>query len=654
MLQKLREKTTGWIAVVIIGLLAIPFVFVGVERYAADDMGTHVARIESPPTWWPSAPHAWPVRMLWDRHEITQQQFQERFQLYRQQVREQLGEQFDARDFDTPETRRQMVDRLVDEELLRLEALRGGMQATDVMVFEQIASEPAFQVDGQFDRERYRMTLLGAGLTPLGYQQSVRNDLQVRLLPTEITESTVVADAEVREFLRLSGQTRDLRWLEVPAAEDVAEPDAATLEAFHRDHAAAYRQPEQVALEYVEITPEMLPEVGEPSEAALRRLYEEQSNRFTQADQRLASHILVAVAPDADEAAVQAARERAEDIAAQARAEGADFAALAREASEDLGSRAAGGDLGWLEPGVADGAFEQALYTLEPGEVSDPVRTGEGWHVIQLREVRGGQRQSFESVRETLASEYVRTTRERAYSELSGRLIDRVYQDPTALAPAAEELELPLRTTAPFARGEGEGIAAHPEVQRAAFSEAGLRGEVSDAIELGANHLVLVRVREHRPAEPLPLESIRERVVADYLREQRAEAARVRAEALLARVRAGETLDALAEAETLALRSAAGVVRNAQAPAPELVAEAFRLPHPQDGVPAYGIARVGENYVVLAVDAVAEGDTALLTGPLHGMMRNQLAQLYASVEMRDYIDALRRQYRITVMEDRLR
>src|SRR5690606_25567928 len=297
-----------------------------------------------------------------------------------------------------------------------------------------------------------------------------------------------------------------------PAADSFDELDDAALEAYYQANRERFMSPERVAIEYVQLSPAVIEVPVEVDEETLRLRYEEQRNRFVEPEARLASHILVSVPPNADADAVQAAREQAAAIAAEARAEAADFAAIAREKSDDLGSKAGGGDLGWIEKGLLDPAFEDALFALEPGAVSDPVKSDEGWHVIQLREVRAEQGQSFEDARATLQEEYLESERERRYSDVAGRLVDLVYRDPTTLAGAAQELGLEVQTLGPFSRAEAEGIAARPEVLRAAFSEEVLSGNASDPIELDDGSMVMIRVTRHEPATPRPLDEVKDDV----------------------------------------------------------------------------------------------------------------------------------------------
>jgi peptidyl-prolyl cis-trans isomerase D len=273
-------------------------------------------------------------------------------------------------------------------------------------------------------------------------------------------------------------------------------------------------------------------------EASLRERYEAVKSKYGTLEQKLASHILVKVDEKAPPAAVAAAKAKADALAAQARAPGADFAALARANSDDVGSKDSGGDLGAVEPGVFGDAFDKAFAQLQPGQVSAPVRLPDGWHVIQYRERVAGNTKPFEEVRAELEAEYLESERERAFNDLSGRLVDRINADPGALAPAAAELKLPLRRTGWFTRTAGEGIAALEPVRKVAFQDMQkVDRQVSDTIEVAPNDIVVLHVIDHQPAAAIPLAAVRERVAADLLADRAAKAAKAQADALLARAK---------------------------------------------------------------------------------------------------------------------
>ena len=212
--------------------------------------------------------------------------------------------------------------------------------------------------------------------------------------------------------------------------------------------------------------------------------------------------------------AVAAALIKAQGLAARARLPGGDFAALARVNSDDIGSKAAGGDLGPVDKGVFGDAFDKAFLALQPGQVSDPVRLPDGWHVIWFRELQPGNAKTFEDVRGQLEVEYQDNQREQRFNDLSTKLVDKVYSDPSSLAAAASELSLPIQRSGLFTRTHGEGIAALEPVRKAAFSDPQkIERQVSDPIDLDQSHVVAIHVTDYQPAATLPLARVHDRAL---------------------------------------------------------------------------------------------------------------------------------------------
>lgn len=660
MLQKIREKTSGLIATVVLGLIILVMAFFGMESYMSQRVETWVAKVQAPPAWWTSAPSWWPASMLWQVEEISSDDFRERFELLRQQERERLGEAFDARVFEEAGNKRRILDGLVDERVLQLASDRAGIVVSDNMVRDVIQGIEAFQVGGKFNPQQYQLVLAGQvpSRTPRQFEALVREDLGRTLLPAGISESAFVTDSEAERLLRLLGERRDVSFVVLPApTPDTGAVTAAEIQQWYRAHPDLYRAPETVSIEYVDIDAATMPAPAPADEATLRQRYEQEQARFATAEQRLASHILVEVPAGADAAAQKAAEQDATAIAARARAPGADFAALAREHSDDPGSKAAGGDLGWVEKNGGLGeAFEEALFAMQAGEVRGPVKSDFGWHVIQLREVRGGSQVPFEQVREQLAQQQADTDRERAFNDLTGRLVDLVYKNPTALAPAAGEVGLPVQVAGPFARGAGEGIAAHPAVQRAAFSDALVQdGTVSDPIELAPNHSVLIRVTAHTPASLRPLADVRDQVVAAVRADRAAKAQVAQAEAMVASLEKGESLAELAAARGLVAPSVAtSLPRGAGIPDPAAGEAYFSTPAPAAGKVAPGkVALPDGRLVVFTIDKVVPGNPAEASEQERSLLRQQLAQAHGIEDARAYVAALRRRFEVTVAEERL-
>lgn len=635
MLQTLREKTSGWVAFFILAAVSVPFAFFGINNYFTAQTETFVAKVGDT--------------------EISTDEFRQRYEEYRQQARRSMGQNFDAAYFEQPLVKRQVLDRMVDEELLVQAAQSAGTAATDAVVRDAIAEVPAFQVDGKFNADQYKLLLTTQNMSAQAFEQRVRRDLSARELPSEIAATVLVTDAELDRYLRLRDQTRDFRAVRVAAADPATQPEpkAEDVQAYYDSHKDEFMTPEQVSLEYVELDAAAIAVEAQPDEAALRQRYEEQRARFVEEEQRLASHILVKVAADADAEAQKAAQAKAAKIAADARA-GADFAELARTLSDDAGSRAQGGDLGWLQKGTTQPGFESALFALGPGEISDPVRTDEGYHVIQLREVQAEQAKPFEQVREELAQQFVDGERERVYTERSGQLIDQVFQDPTALEPAAEAIGATVQRTGLFTRSGGDGIAADPRVVRAAFSDPVLvDGTVSDPVELGPNHIVVVKLGEHRPRAPRPLDEVRADIVARLRAEAAAQATAARAEALHQRFVQGETLDVLAQELGTTATAAVAVGRTAVDQDAALLAEVFRLSRPADA-PRRALVKLGDGaYALVELTAVKDGDPKAVDAAGRDNARQLLSQGASGAESLGLIDALRRTTEVRIAEERM-
>ena len=637
MLQILRDKTTSWIDPVFLVLLIFPFAFFGVDIFYVAPPATYVAKVGD--------------------KEIGQDEYRRRFEEFRGQMRQAMGENFDSREFESAENKRRVLDRLIDEKVLEQASERLGVIVPPSVLQKEIAEIPAFQVDGRFDANQYRLVLQSQGMSPRAFEQRVHHDLLIQALPTQLMSTGFVTGDYVSRYLALRDQTRSFDYLELPAPDPatIGEITDADVQAYFDAHSGDYVSPESVALEYIEIDASKVDVPVTVDESTLRERYEEQKTRFVEPEQRLASHILVKVAADADADAVKAAQTKAQELVTKARAPGADFAALAKEHSDDPGSKNAGGDLGWIEKGLFDPAFETALYAMEANTISEPVKSAEGWHVIQLREVRAEKGKPFEEVRGDLEKEYLDGERERIVSDLSGRLVDVIYRDPSTLATASEELKLPIQRVPGFTRNGGSGIAANPNVVEAAFSDSVLvEGIVSDPIDLGPGHTVVVRAVDHVPAAPQPLEQVREQVRAAIVAERLAAAAKSNAEALLAKARAGEALDALATASKVEVKKAENVGRIGATVDPVISQEAFKLPHPAAGKPVYGLAPlVGDRYALIALTAVTDGDPEKTDAAMRTTMLDQLSQGIGGVEANAFVKALRKASEIEVIEDRM-
>jgi len=659
-LQAMRERLSGLIAIFIFGILIIPFAFVGVNSYFTSDAVNSVARVNDV--------------------DISVNEFSQGFQNYRRRMQSIMGDQFDADKFDQPMIRRQYLDSLIDQELLKQVSVQAGLSVDDETLARAIRDIGAFQVDGVFNADVYQQRLASQGKTPQGFENEMRAELILDQFPGTISASSIATDWELQQFVKLQEQQRTFNLVMVSAeengskaekaedgdegeggetaatdsGEDTFVPEEEALVQWYESHPQLYRSPEQVVIEYLELDASKMEADVAPDEDQLRARFEEQKNRFVTPEARLASHILIEVDADADDVTIETARQVAEGLAERARS-GEDFAELAREYSQDAGSAAQGGDLGWVEPGFMVQAFEDGLYALSMDHpISDPVRTGFGWHVIELRDVRPAEGMSFEEARGIVLDEYTKEMQERKFIEQADRLVDLIYEDPTTLNSAAEVLGLQVQEAGPFGRAGGEGIAANPRVVAAAFSDLVLQqGAVSDPVDLGDNHIVMLRLKQYLPEDLMPLSEVRDRVIASVRHERAMEKASGRANALLQQLQGGAEIAEAAATDQLEVRLMEGMRRTSSELPADLLTQVFKLAPPEGDTPRLAVLPLSNGYAVVQLQQVVDGDVSKLDLETVRNYRARIANASANTETIGFIQMLRKQSEIEVFEDRL-
>lgn len=634
MLQALRNKMHGWPSIVVLGIAVFAMSFFGIQSYFMSQNDTYVAKI--------------------GKQEVSQQQYQDRMNQLRQQASAQQGDNFDNSVFEQPATKLSVLNQLVDEKILNKANKDLGMQVSDQAVRDFIGSIPAFQLDGQFDPVTYRTVLAAQGKSPAMFESEVRGSLEPALIPDAITASTIVTDADVDAFINLSLQRRNVRYvlLPTPKVGDTSVSDA-QLEHYYKQHQDEFATPEQVSLQYIEVKQSDLKPDAAPSDEELRKRYQDEKQKFVQPEQRLVSHILVNVPKNATPVQQKNALAKVEKIATEANPE--DFAKLAEKDSDDLGSKRQGGDLGWLEKGVANAAFDDAMFKLKKGEISKPVLSDEGYHIIWLRDVRRGQVKPFDEVKSQLAEEAASGSRDRRFNALAGKLTDKTYQNPSSLEPAAQELGLKLKTTPLFSRAGGTDIAADPKVLKAAFSDDVLaQGNNSNLIELGDGRDVVVRVEKHVAASTKPLADIRDEVHQKVLAARATEAAKKQADSLIARLDKGETLDAVIGTLGATVQKMDGLVRTQPGLPAALETRAFLMPHPVKDKPQYAAVEMNDgSYALLALDKVEGADMSKVTAQERSTLKAQMVKAYGNEAAHEFIDQLRSATTIEIAKSRL-
>ncbi|MDZ7787974.1 MAG: SurA N-terminal domain-containing protein [Halofilum sp. (in: g-proteobacteria)] len=623
MLQSFKDRIRGsrWLGYTIVGIISVPFALWGIQAYMGGGAQTAAATVNG--------------------EEIPSRQVE---RLIAQQ-RQALNERFDGNlpdVFSDQMLRERVLDQLISRELLEQTAAEANLQLGEQALAERIRGQSMFQRDGSFDRDLYRQILGQSGLTPSQYEARVRDGARVEQLRQAILGSSFVLGSEARRLARLAGQERDVVSLRYSrdAARDAVEIEEDAVEAYYAENKERFQTPEQVRLAWVELDIESLKEQIEVSEEDLRREYESAGQRYREAAEREAAHILIEVPEDAGDAAEQEALEQARSLRKRLD-EGAEFAELAEEYSEDSGSAGQGGELGYIKRGMMAEPFEEALFSLSgEGSVSEPVRTTYGYHLIKLLDIREREQKPFEEVKDEIRDDLRTRRAESRFYERVDVLQNTAYENPDSLEAVADATGLSVQRSEWISRDTGTGIASNEAVREAAFSTAVLdERRNSDVIELGQRRIAVIRVIEHREPRPKPLEDVRAEVRERIESEQIEARMREWSQSVIDRLNNGERLEAIAdEGDGVELVEHGWISRGSNDLGRNLVETAFGLAPAGDGAAYADLDLRDGNRAVLAVRDIRYPevpDAAL------ARTREQRARIQSEAEFRAWMEALR-------------
>ncbi|WDH20780.1 SurA N-terminal domain-containing protein [Pseudomonas chlororaphis] len=516
MLQNIRDNSQGWIAKTIIGVIVALMALTGFDAiFQATSTSQDAAKVNG--------------------EEITQNELSQAVDMQRRQLMQQLGKDFDASLLDEKLLREAALKGLIDRKLLLQGAENSKFAFSDAALDQVILQTPEFLVDGKFSPERFDQVIRQLGYSRMQFRQMLAQEMLIGQVRAGLAGSGFVTDAQVLAFARLEKQTRDYASLTIKADPAAVKLTDDEVKAYYDEHAKEFMSPDQVVIDYLELKKASFFDQVSVKDEELQALYQKETANLS--EQRRAAHILIEVNDKVNEAQAKA---KIEEIQARL-AKGESFEALAKEFSQDPGSANNGGDLGYAGPGVYDPAFEEALYALNKDQVSAPVRTGFGFHLIKLLGVEAPEVPSFASLKDKLTRELKTQQVEQRFVEATKQLEDSSFEA-SDLAQPAQELKLTVHTSAPFGREGGEGIAANRAVIQAAFSPEVLdEGANSTAIELDPETVVVLRAKEHRKPEQLPLESVASSIRTQLAKEHASAAAKAKADALIASLREGKT-----------------------------------------------------------------------------------------------------------------
>lgn len=591
MLQSIHDKAKGWIAYVIVGLIIVPFALTGIYDYLQGG-GKRVAAVVN-------------------GEDIPVQAVQNALLQLKQQFGGQLPDGMDEM------LKNNALESVINQTLIQQMVRDGGYRASNQEVANAIAAISVFQKDGKFDNATYENFLKMQRRDPVEFEMQVRTDLSQQQLRNAVLETAFLPKTEAEHYQMLRNQQRELEIFTLKLADFKAQAQVTDdqIAQYYEQNKAAYMTDERVQLAYVELKHDDLAAQVSVDEATLKTWFEANADRYAQPEQRMVSHILIGVDDPAKDAA---AKQRIDALYEEIQAGKRTFEAIARADSDDKIAAEKDGQMGAIVAGDWGAEFEKAVFALNAGETSKPVKTEAGYEIIRVTEIKPVKMKTFEESRAAVEADYRKEQAEKAFLD-KGEILGRVaYEQDGDLAPAAKETGLTVQQTDWITAVAGQGIAANSKVRATAFSEEVLKsGKNSDVLELEDGNAVVIRVVNHEPAVQKPLETVREDIREALLVQEARQLTAQKGEALLQQLTTAQSWSALSAsglgAET-AVEKPGLIMRTDTKVSPEIIQQAFALTHPTDGKATWGsVALANGDYAIVALKAVTPGTTGLGT-----------------------------------------
>ena len=502
MLEAIRAHSQGWLAKLILTLIAVPFALFGIDAYlknAGSDAA--VAKVAG--------------------SSVSVVEYRNAMQSLRNKM--QSEGQKDLSLLDTPQARLTVLNRLINTRLLNAEAQDSKFKISNEQLSEFVITLPEFQQNGKFSQEIYDKLLTQNQMTPSKFENMMRGELVTQQVRDGIPPLAYATKAVEDRAIKTELQQREVTIAEIKSADFISQVkvDDAEVKAYYEKHKDKFQVPEQVKLEFVRFSANDLIMKMQVTDEDSKRFYNENAAKFQGDEKRRASHILIGFGPGATPEAKAQAKKKAEEILAEVKKNPAKFAELAKKNSQDPGSAEKGGDLGMFGRGAMVKAFEDAAYSMKPGQVSDLVQSEFGFHIIKLTEV-SGQAQSYESLKPQIRAELMYQKALAKFSEEAENFNNLVYEQSSSLKPAADNYGLQVQKTDWVSATDGAKFFKNDKLMSLVFSNEVLNDKRNtEAVEVANNTLVAARVVEHKAAAPRSFDEVKAGIT-DFLKIEKA------------------------------------------------------------------------------------------------------------------------------------
>ena len=490
MLEVIRAHSKGWMAKLILTLITVPFALFGIDAYLKDaGAGASVAKV--------------------DGATISVQEYRNAMQSLRDRLQKENPKDVGA--LDSPEVKQSVLDRLINTRLLNAEVVYSNFKVTNEQLAQFITSLPEFQQGGKFSQEIYDKLLSQNQMTPSQFENKMRGELLLQQVRDGIPGLAFTSSAVENAVLNVEHQQREVSVAEIKTADFISQVkvDQSEVQAYYDKHKDKFKVPEQVKLEFVMMSANTLIPKMQTTEDEAKKFYNENAAKFQGNEQRHASHILIGVSAAASPEAKAEAKKKAEQVLAEVKKSPAKFAELAKKYSQDPGSAEKGGDLGTFARGSMVKPFEEAVFSMKPGDISGLVQSDFGYHIIKLTEIVG-QGQGFDALKPQIRAELMYQKALAKFSEQAETFSAMVYEQSTSLQPAADAYGIPVQKTEWLSYADGAKFFKSDKLMTLVFTNEVLKDKRNtEAVEVSNNTLVSARVVDYKPSAPRSFDEVK-------------------------------------------------------------------------------------------------------------------------------------------------
>ncbi len=587
MLHSIREKAKGWFAWVIVILISVPFALWGIGSYITPDANPEVAMV--------------------DETKISTYEFQNALQREQQQLESQ------SREMDEKFLKKSVLDRLINNHALLNHLSSEGYMTSRFSLNRQILGEQSFQdpKTGQFSEKLFQQTLQRMGLAFESFKKQMSDDLLIQQYTNGISKSVWVNKMEIDSIVALLKQKRDISYILIDSKKFIESSQASDEEInnHYQSNKETYEVPERVKVNYIEVSRDKIAKTVDVSDDQINTFYEDNMAKYTDAEKRQASHILISFNKD-DNEEVKNKKQEEIDTLYKKLLEGEDFAKLAKENSKDPGSAGNGGDLGYFKKGDMVPEFEKVSYALKKDEISEPFESPFGFHIIKLTGIKEKQVKPLADVKQQIIAEIQYDLAEQIYYDQTELLQTIAYEQPDSLEPASREVGISIAESPFVTKLAGDGIFANKKLLSAIFDEQVLEeGNNSDLIEIGNDHVLVVRLHEKIPPTIKPLDKVRESIRKTLATKNANNKAMELANSLAKSISGQLDIKALLDENQLQMIDKSLLERNDMSMDREILQKAFTMPRGNNKPESLAFKMAGDQVAVVVVNKVENGST---------------------------------------------